>query len=184
MIKPDVLQSTVPSKKPSKFVLENNKWQIENWIDSRDLVVDQVELRHSVYIFNCINCIVYIKGKLNQVTIGKRSYLVRCDSIIDFLPYTVDACQKTTVVTDKVISSIEMVNSSYIQLQILDKSPTVIVDKSDSVQIVLSENSLDTELFTSKSSTVNVMIPEAGNNYVRNDHEGIGSTDNVLECFL
>jgi adenylyl cyclase-associated protein len=71
----------------------------------------------------------------------------------------VDSCRKTDLVVDTVVSSIEMVNCQSVQLQITGKSSAVTVDKTDGVQIFLSDSSLDVEIFTSKSSGVNVVIP-------------------------
>jgi adenylyl cyclase-associated protein len=58
-------------KKLPKLVLEGNRWIVENHTNNRNIVIEHIELRHSVYVFNCVNCVVYIRGKLNQVTIGR-----------------------------------------------------------------------------------------------------------------
>jgi adenylyl cyclase-associated protein len=61
-----------PQKKPAIFALEGNKWIVENHIGNRNILIEKVELRHSAYIFNCVDCVIHIKGKLNQITIGRQ----------------------------------------------------------------------------------------------------------------
>jgi adenylyl cyclase-associated protein len=61
----------VPQSYPSKLALEGNKWIVENFVGNRNIVIDRVELRHSMYIFNCTDCVIHVKGKLNQISLGK-----------------------------------------------------------------------------------------------------------------
>jgi adenylyl cyclase-associated protein len=44
-------------------------------------------------------------------------------------------------------------------VQILEKVPTILLDQVDSAQIYLSKDSLDTEIFTSKCSSININLP-------------------------
>ncbi len=51
-----------PAKvKPSKFALEGNKWVVENFVDRKDLVIDETETKHAVYIYGLVNSVVQIK---------------------------------------------------------------------------------------------------------------------------
>lgn len=61
---------------------------------------------------------------------------------------------------DSVVSSVEVVNSKSLQVQVTGKAPTVGVDKTDGFHLFLSKDSLDTELLSSKSSEVNVSWPQ------------------------
>lgn len=90
-------------------------------------------------IFNCEGCTIQIKGKVNAVTIL--------------------GCKKTAAVVQEVVSSVEIVDGKSLQLQILNKCPTISADKTDGLQIYLSKTSLDTEILTAKSSEINVSIP-------------------------
>ncbi len=58
------------SKGPSKLALEGNKWVVENHFNNNEVVIDQTELRHVVYIYNCQNSTIKINGKVNAVTVG------------------------------------------------------------------------------------------------------------------
>lgn len=49
-----------------------------------------------------------------------------------------------------------------IESQVLGKVPTIQIDKVDSLQVYLSSESLDVEIFSSKSSAVTVAIPKGG----------------------
>jgi adenylyl cyclase-associated protein len=57
--------------KPPKLALEGNKWVVENYTNDNSIVIDKTELRHVVYIFNCTNCTIQVKGKVNAVSVGK-----------------------------------------------------------------------------------------------------------------
>lgn len=51
--------------------------------------------------------------------------------------------------------------------QVLGKVPTISIDKTDGCQMYLSKDSLDVEIISSKSSEMNVLLPnEAGDDYV------------------
>lgn len=51
-------------------------------------------------------------------------------------------------------------------LQVFGKVPTISIDKTDGCQMYLSTASLTVELITSKSSEMNVMVPNAKGDYV------------------
>lgn len=57
--------------KPPKFALEGTKWVVEFQKDNKNLVIDQTESRHTVYIYKCSGSVVVIKGKVNAITLGK-----------------------------------------------------------------------------------------------------------------
>lgn len=39
--------------------------------DNTNIVLDQTELNHTVNIFNCKNCTIQIRGKINAVQVGE-----------------------------------------------------------------------------------------------------------------
>jgi adenylyl cyclase-associated protein len=57
------------------------------------------------------------------------------------------------------------VNCKSTTVQITGKAPTMAVDKSDGLQVYLSKDCLDIEVFTAKSSALNVLYPN-GEDYV------------------
>ncbi|KAG4091957.1 adenylyl cyclase-associated protein 1 [Neocallimastix lanati (nom. inval.)] len=129
------------SKKPSRQVLEGNKWSIENFVGNKNIVIENTEIRHLVYIYNCVDSTIQIKGKVNAITI--------------------DNCKKTGIVIDSVVSAVDIVNAKSVQLQIREKAPTVSVDKTDGCQLYLSKECSEVvEIFSSKSSEMNVMAEQ------------------------
>lgn len=132
--------------KPPRLELEGNKWVVENYSNESCLVIEKTEIRHTVYIFNCNNCTIMIKGKVNAVSI--------------------DACKKTGVLIDNVVSTIDVVNGKSISVQITGKAPTMAVDKTDGLQVYLSKDSLDMEVLSAKSSSINFMVPTDDGDYV------------------
>lgn len=136
----------VKGKKPSgppKFELVSGfgeKWVVENQ-NGANLEVTDTKTKQAVYIFNCTNTYVTVKGKVNNVIL--------------------DSCKKSGVILDDAVASVEMVNCNSVKVQIIGSVPTVNVDKTDGVVVYLSEKSLETTIITSKSSEMNVCVPGA-----------------------
>jgi hypothetical protein len=65
------------------------------------------------------------------------------------------------ILLDEVISSIEVVNSKKVDIQITKSAQSVVVDKSDDVNIYLlkEEAKEKLEVFSSKAGNVNVYAP-------------------------
>ncbi|WWD05994.1 hypothetical protein V865_004079 [Kwoniella europaea PYCC6329] len=130
-----------PAKKPAKLELEDgNKWMIEYQEDNKNIVIDQTELHQTVHIFNCKNSVVKISGKINAVTMV--------------------GCKKTAVVLDSAVSSLSITSSPSFEVQITGQIPTIQVDTTDSGQIYLSKECMNTvEIITSKTSSLNISVP-------------------------
>lgn len=127
-----------------KFSLEKNtNWVIENYEGVQDLKVDEAVVGHLVVIINCRNATI-------QVTSAK----VKCICI--------DGCERVNVICNDVLSTVELVNSDRIKVQILGTCNSVAIDKCNGVGIILSKASIGVEIVTSKSSEMNVVIPEEG----------------------
>lgn len=132
-------------EKPPVFARDGKKWLIENQKNNTNLVVDNAEMNNVVYIFKCINSTIVVKNKINSIVM--------------------DSCKKSSVVFDTLVSSVEFINCQSVQMQVLGKVPTVTIDKTDGCQMYLSKDSLNTEIVTSKSSELNVMIPKSDGDY-------------------
>ncbi|KAI0831741.1 adenylate cyclase associated N terminal-domain-containing protein [Trametes gibbosa] len=144
-------------KKPSKFVLEGNKWVIEYQENQPPLTVDNVEINQTVNLYGCKNTTVIVKGKCNAVTLIN--------------------CTKTSVLVESVISSISVTNSPSFALQITGKAPTIQLDSTDSGQIYLSKECLETEITTAKCSSINISLPVEG------EEEGVFNEHPIPEMF-
>uniref|UniRef100_A0A8D0BR06 Adenylyl cyclase-associated protein n=1 Tax=Salvator merianae TaxID=96440 RepID=A0A8D0BR06_SALMN len=122
--------------------LEGKKWRIEHQEDKNNLVITDTELKQVAYIFKCNKSTLQIKGKINSII--------------------VDNCRKFALVFDNVVGIVEVINSRDIQIQVLGKVPTISVNKTEGCHIYLSEESLDCEIVSAKSSEMNILIPQDG----------------------
>ncbi|CAK9816611.1 Adenylyl cyclase-associated protein 1 [Anthophora plagiata] len=127
------------------FTKDGKKWLVQYHKGNKDLLIDSAEMNNVVYMFQCQDSTLVVKGKVNTIT--------------------VDSCRKSSVVFDSVVSSIEFVNCQSVQMQVLGKVPTISIDKTDGCQMYLSSQSMDVELISSKSSEMNVMVPQENGDY-------------------
>jgi len=130
---------TTQKKGTPKFELQGNKWVVE-WQDGATIDITETEVRHTVYVYKSERTVVKIKGKVNAIT--------------------VDGCKKTAIVFENAVASCEVVNSTGVEIQCTGRVPSMAVDKCTGVQLFLSKEGLETELVTSKSDSVNVLIPD------------------------
>ena len=110
------------------------------------MVVEETELRHVVYIYNCQNSTITVKGKVNAITL--------------------DGCKKVGLLLDSVVSSVETVNCKSVQIQITGTAPTCSIDKTDGFQLYLSKEAAGIEIFSAKSSEMNVLVPDANGEFI------------------
>lgn len=59
------------------------------------------------------------------------------------------------------MSSVDVIKCPSFALQVLETLPTILLDQVDGATIYLGKDSLNTEVFTSKCSNVNVYLPGA-----------------------
>jgi adenylyl cyclase-associated protein len=122
-----------------KFELQGNKWLVE-WQENTTIDITETEVKQVIYIYKCEKAVVNIKGKVNAIT--------------------VDGCKRTAVVFESAVASCEVVNGISIEIQCQGKVPSIAVDKSSGVQLFLSKDGLEVEIVTSKSDSLNVLIPD------------------------
>lgn len=79
---------------------------------------------------------------------------------------SIDDCQKTSVVFEDVVASFEVVNCKSVEVQVQNAVPSIAIDKTSGIQVYLSKNSLHTEIVSSKSDSMNVLLPDAENGFV------------------
>lgn len=139
---PKALQSHPSQKHAPVLELEGKKWRVEHHEDRNDLVISETELKQVVYIFKCNESTLQIKGKINSITI--------------------DNCKKFGLVFDNVVGIVDVINSKDIQMQVIGKVPTISINKTEGCHIYLSEESLDCEIVSAKSSEMNILIPQDG----------------------
>lgn len=130
-----------PAKKPKKELVDGT-WMIENFTESpngQPLTIE-VSMSQSVLITNCESTVIQLKGKVNAITIN--------------------SCKRTGVILDKSISSVDIIKCSHVELQVVESVPIISVDQTDSVTIYLSKTSLDTEIFSSSTTSMNIDVPD------------------------
>jgi adenylyl cyclase-associated protein len=74
-----------------------------------------------------------------------------------------DNCKKTGLVLDSVVSTIDVVNCKSSQVQVTGVAPIIVIDKTDGMQVYMSSSTAAAmEVFTAKSSEINVLIEGLG----------------------
>lgn len=114
----------------------------ENHENNSSIVLSETAINHVVHIFNCKSSVLQISGKVNAISMANSP--------------------KTSILLDSAVSSVGVTNSPGFQVQITGKVPTITIDSTDGGQVYLSKESLDIELITSKSSSLNISLPVEG----------------------
>ncbi|XP_064381833.1 adenylyl cyclase-associated protein 1-like [Halichondria panicea] len=140
---PKAMATTV--KKPPVCQLQNKKWVVEYQDNNPSLTISETNAKQSVYVFRCTKTTIKVTGKVNSIIL--------------------DNCKRVALCFDDVISSCEVINSSSVQVQILGKCRTVSIDKTDGCQVFLNKDCLDCDIFSAKSSEMNICIPKGSDDY-------------------
>lgn len=97
------------------------------------------EINHSILISRCKNTTIRINGKANALSLDNSS--------------------RTSLIIDSLVSSVDVIKCPNFALQVLGTLPTILLDQVDGATIYLSKDSLATEVFTSKCSSININLP-------------------------
>lgn len=127
------------TKKPARKTLDGNKWIIEYFDSPSEIVEIAASINHSILISRCTKTTIRITGKANAISL--------------------DNCLSTSLVIDSLVSAVDVIKSPKFELQVLGVLPTIMLDQVDGAAIVLSKESLRTEVFTSLCTGVNVILP-------------------------
>ncbi|XP_028619098.1 adenylyl cyclase-associated protein 2 isoform X1 [Grammomys surdaster] len=145
-------KSNSPQKHAPVLELEGKKWRVEYQEDRNDLVISETELKQVAYIFKCDKSTLQIKGKVNSITVELCFFSL------------LDNCKKFGLVFDHVVGIVEVINSKDIQIQVMGRVPTISINKTEGCHLYLSEDALDCEIVSAKSSEMNVLVPQ-GDDY-------------------
>ncbi|CAO2206890.1 unnamed protein product [Urochloa humidicola] len=130
------------TKGPAKFELQmGRKWVVEHHIGNKGLVIEDCDTKQSVYAYGCKDCVLQVKGKVNNITIDK--------------------CTKVGVLFKGVVAACEIVNCNSVEVQCEGSVPTISIDNTSGCQLYLSKESLETSITTAKSSEINALVPDA-----------------------
>lgn len=128
------------TKKPPRKELDGNKWIVENFDNTGSEVIEiEGQLSHSILISRCTKCVIKVTGKANAISI--------------------DNCTGLSILVESLVSSLDVIKSPKFQVQVDGVVPTILLDQVDGATIYLSTESMATEVFTSKSSGVNIVLP-------------------------
>lgn len=137
-----------PRGAPVLELRKQTNWIVENYdptaLDGQSVLeLDNVTQQQIVAICNCKNIVVKITTpKVKSICI--------------------DSCERVQVLFADVISTVELVNSDRCMVQTTAKVNSFAIDKCNGVNIWLSKESLDARIVTSKSSEMNLTVPEEG----------------------
>jgi adenylyl cyclase-associated protein len=124
---------------PKLELVDDKKWIVQYQNGNKEVVIEKTELKHTVYVYKCVDTVIQIKGKVNSICL--------------------DGCKKTGLVFENAVAVIEVVNCQSVQVQILGSVPTITVDKTDGAQLILSKECMNVQIVTSKSSEMNIVVP-------------------------
>ncbi|KAF2849482.1 hypothetical protein T440DRAFT_499694 [Plenodomus tracheiphilus IPT5] len=139
--KPEAMRT----KKPPKMELDGNKWIIDNFDTPSETLEIHAEINHSILISRCKNTTLRIHGKANALSLDNSS--------------------RTSLIIDSLVSSVDVIKCPNFALQVLGTLPTILLDQVDGATIYLGKDSQETEVFTSKCSSVNVNLPREDGDY-------------------
>jgi adenylyl cyclase-associated protein len=128
-----------------KLALEGNKWVVEYQTGKHDLRITETNMKHCIYIYKCTNSTIIVEGKVNSIVL--------------------DQCTKVGLQFTSVVSLIEFINCKSMKAQVIERVPTIQIEKTDGCHIYLSSTSLDTVFITSKSSEMSVNVPFGDGEY-------------------
>ncbi|KAM7373454.1 hypothetical protein PAMP_008302 [Pampus punctatissimus] len=131
---------------PPVLELEGKKWKVENQEGVEGLVISDTELKQVVYAYKCNKSTLQVKGKINSITI--------------------DNCKKMGLVFDDVVGIVEVINCKDVKVQVLGKVPTISINKTDGCHVYLSNDSLQCEIISAKSSEMNILVPNKDGEFV------------------
>lgn len=102
----------------------------------------EATISHSILISRCSKITIIVKGKANAISI--------------------DNSPRLSLVVESLVSSIDVIKSSNFALQVLGTLPTLLMDSVDGAQVYLGKESMNTEVFSSKCSSINLNLLEGG----------------------
>ena len=139
------------ARKPPRKDLEGNKWFIENFDNPGEIIEVNAQQNQSILLSRCNKTVVKVSNKANAIAI--------------------DNCNGLSIIVDSLVSSLDVIKSPKFALQIDGVVPTVLLDQVDGATVYLGNQSLNTEVFSSKCTAINVMLPPKE-----------GTDDDTKEC--
>ncbi|KAK4861909.1 hypothetical protein LT330_003047 [Penicillium expansum] len=127
------------ARKPPRKELEGSKWLIENFDAPGEIIEIPAQQNQSILITRCNKTIIKVSNKANAIAI--------------------DNCVGLSLIVDSLVSSLDIIKCPKFAVQIDGTVPTLLMDQVDGATVYLGPQSLNTEIFTSKSSAININLP-------------------------
>jgi adenylyl cyclase-associated protein len=127
------------ARKPPRKELEGSKWLIENFDAPGEIIEIPAQQNQSILISRCNKTIIKVTNKANAIAI--------------------DNCVGLSLIVDSLVSSLDIIKCPKFAVQIDGTVPTLLMDQVDGATVYLGQQSLNTEVFTSKCSAVNINLP-------------------------
>ncbi|KJP89204.1 hypothetical protein AK88_01082 [Plasmodium fragile] len=119
--------------------LKDNQWDVSNYKNEKLVTLDQVQVNNAVNIYHCEGTTFVIENdKFKSLAMHK--------------------CVKCNVVLKNLISSIEIISSNKVKVQVLGNCSSFSIDKSQGVQFYLSKQNTESEFTTALSSEMNIHL--------------------------
>jgi adenylyl cyclase-associated protein len=101
-------------------------------------VTIEASMTQSILISRCSKTTIMVKGKANAISI--------------------DNSPRLSLVVESLVSSIDVIKSSNFALQVMGTLPTILMDSVDGAQVYLGKESMNTEVYYSKCTGINLNI--------------------------
>lgn len=95
-------------------------------------------MTQSILISRCSKTTIMVRGKANAISI--------------------DNSPRLSLVVESLVSSIDVIKSSNFALQVMGTLPTILMDSVDGAQVYLGKESMNTEVYYSKCTGINLNI--------------------------
>jgi adenylyl cyclase-associated protein len=78
---------------------------------------------------------------------------------------SVDNSQRLSLIVESLVSSVDVIKAPNFAMQVTGTLPTILMDQVDGAQIYLGTESMNTEIFASKCSGMNLNVIEEDGDY-------------------
>eukprot|EP00028_Trichosphaerium_sp_Am-I-7-wt_P000409 CAMPEP_0168532400 /NCGR_PEP_ID=MMETSP0405-20121227/16211_1 /TAXON_ID=498012 /ORGANISM="Trichosphaerium sp, Strain Am-I-7 wt" /LENGTH=412 /DNA_ID=CAMNT_0008557767 /DNA_START=18 /DNA_END=1256 /DNA_ORIENTATION=- len=133
-------QTKAVVQKEARTYKRGNKIFVENYVGRKDIKIEAASQKQNFYIYNCNDCAIKIIGKVNNLMI--------------------ESCKKSGVEFDSSISAVEVIRCESMKIMCLKVAPAVQIDHTSGLELYLSKESLDADIFTTCTENMNVLVPK------------------------
>ncbi len=138
---PKSIKPVAKAEAAPKVELQGNRWIIEKGKNCPiPIVITPESIGQAVIIEDCENVRVKVEGKVTAISINR--------------------CKRLFLEVSDIVSNVEAMSTTRSDIILLGKVPTVVLDSSEGIKLTLNENSLDTQILSSKCAEINLVVPK------------------------